>query len=169
MRPGDAVEMKACGGLQVDLRPQTKQIRFRSAIIKKFGLIAGGSGIAPMLQLIRAALNPPYSDSFETIRLIYAAEDERELTYKHLLRSYQRQTPDKFTCDFVLNNPPEGWTEGVGYIDKAVLQHALPPPSKDLLIAICGPPVMQRSAKRYLHELGYSDKLVHTVDEGMVY
>ncbi|KPA85957.1 putative mitochondrial NADH-dependent fumarate reductase-like protein [Leptomonas pyrrhocoris] len=165
MRPGDSVEMKACGGLHIDLRPQQKQMLYRKSVVRKFALIAGGSGVAPMLQIIKAALSRPYVDNVETIRLIYAAEDEYELTYRELLARYRKDNPDKFNVGFVLNNPPEGWTEGVGYVDRGSLQRLMPPPSKDLLVAICGPPVMQRSVVADLLALGYSSKLVRTIDE----
>ncbi|KPI83014.1 NADH-dependent fumarate reductase-like protein [Leptomonas seymouri] len=165
MRPGDSVEMKACGGLHIDLRPQQKQMLYRKKVVRKFALIAGGSGVAPMLQIIKAALSRPYVDNIEAIRLIYAAEDVYELTYRELLARYHKENPDKFSVSFVLNNPPEGWTGGVEYVDRSSLQRLLPPPSKDLLVAICGPPVMQRSVVADLLALGYSSKLVRTVDE----
>ncbi|KAG5492501.1 hypothetical protein JKF63_01079 [Porcisia hertigi] len=165
MRPGDSVEMKACGGLRIELHPQQRQMMYRKRVIKKLALIAGGSGVAPMLQIIKAALNRPYVDNIETIHLVYAAEDEHELTYRSLMKKYRSDNPDKFDCVFVLNNPPEGWTEGVGYVDRSTLQRFLPPPSKDLLVAICGPPVMQRSVVADLTALSYDAETVHTVDE----
>lgn len=166
MRPGDSVEVKACGGLEIDFDPVKKQIRFGKTIIRKFGLIAGGSGVAPMLQIIRASLARPFVDVIETIRLIYAAEDFMEITYREVLANYSKENPDKFKIDFVLNTPPEGWTGGVGYVDSSTLK-SLPPPSSDLMLAICGPPVMQRSVKSCLIAMGYNPKLVRTVDDVM--
>eukprot|EP00796_Vickermania_ingenoplastis_P005556 gene5556-4010_t len=167
MRPGDSVEIKACGGLEIDMDPVKKQIRFDKTVIRKFGLIAGGSGVAPMLQIIRAALNRPYLDNIESIRLIYAAENSHEITYRDVLTNYSKDNPEKLKIHFVLNSPPEGWTGGVGYVDHVSLQRTLPPPSSDLMIAICGPPVMQRNVKNDLLSLGYNPKLVRTVDENM--
>lgn len=166
MRPGDSVEIKACGGLEIDLDPPKKQIRFGKTVIRKFGLIAGGSGVAPMLQIIRASLNRPFVDAIDSIRLIYAAEDFNELTYREVLTNFSKENPEKFKIDFVLNRPPEGWTGGVGYVDSSTLK-SLPPPSSDLMLAICGPPVMQRTVKNCLIGMGYNPKLVRTVDENM--
>ncbi|CAD2214592.1 NADH-dependent fumarate reductase [Angomonas deanei] len=118
-----------------------------------------------MLQIIRAALSRPYVDHIESIRLIYAAEDEGELTYREQLQRYMEENPDKLSVAFVLNSPPEGWVGGVGYVVQGTLQKYLQPPEKDMLIAICGPPVMQDGVVRALHRLGYNEKLVHTVDE----
>ncbi|ORC84661.1 NADH-dependent fumarate reductase [Trypanosoma theileri] len=167
MRPGDSVEIKACTGLRIDRDPNTKQIIFRGHVIRQFGLIAGGTGVAPMLQIIRAALERPFVETTESIRLIYASEEYDELTYRSTLQDYAKSNPDKFACDFVLNSPPEGWTGGVGFIDRPSLQKTLQPPSDDLLVAICGPPAMQRAVRNTLLNMGYNPALVRTVDEDM--
>lgn len=167
MRPGDSVEIKACGGLEINLDATKKQIRYGNTVIRKFGLIAGGSGIAPMLQIIRASLSRPFVDTLDSIRLIYAAENYTELTYREVLTNFSKENPEKLKIEFVLNSPPEMWTGGVGYVDRALLRTNLPPPSSDMLLAICGPPVMQRSVKADLLSMGYHPKLVHTVDEEM--
>ncbi|RNF14887.1 NADH-dependent fumarate reductase-like protein [Trypanosoma conorhini] len=167
MRPGDSVEIKGCGGLRIEHNVEKKQFMFQKQPIRQFALVAGGSGIAPMLQIIRAGLSRPYVDKTESIRLLYAAEEYEELTYRDTLNGYVREFPDKFALEFVLNNPPEGWTGGVGFIDRASLQKTLQPPSNDLLVAICGPPAMQRAVKNELLMMGYSKALVHTVDDDM--
>ncbi|KAK7202044.1 NADH-dependent fumarate reductase [Novymonas esmeraldas] len=166
LQPGDAVEMKACGGLIIDRHFAARHFLFRGHKIRKLALIGGGTGVAPMLQIVRAALKKPFVDSMESVQFIYAAEDESELTYRSLLQSYEREYgSEKFRCHFVLNNPPAQWTEGVGFVDAALLRSAVQAPSNDLLVAICGPPIMQRAVKGILHSLGYNDNLVRTVDE----
>nr|CCC93537.1 unnamed protein product [Trypanosoma congolense IL3000] len=166
LRPGDSVEVKACGGLRIDLDPVKKHLLFKGTPVIRLGLISAGTGIAPMLQVIRAALSKPYVDNVESIRLIYAAEEYDTLTYRSILERFTQQYPDKFACDFVLNNPPEGWTGGVGFVDKKSLQKVLQPPSSEPLIAICGPPPMQRDVTNELLGMGYNKELVHTVDGG---
>ncbi|KAH9597349.1 FAD-dependent oxidoreductase 2 [Trypanosoma melophagium] len=167
MRPGDSVEIKACKGLRIERNPDKKQILFKGNVIRQFGLVAGGTGVAPMLQIIRAALERPYVDLTKSIRLIYGTEEYDELTYRSTLQDIARSNPDKFACDFVINNPPEGWTGGVGFVDRPSLQKILQSPSDDLLIAICGPPAMQRAVRNTLLNMGYNPELVRTVDEEM--
>ncbi|PWV11149.1 putative NADH-dependent fumarate reductase [Trypanosoma cruzi] len=167
MRPGDSVEIKSCGGILIERNPAKKQFLFHGHVIRQFGLIAGGSGVAPMLQIIRAALERPFVDTTESIRLVYTAEEYEELTYRELLHHYSKENPDKFSVEFSLNNPPEGWTGGVGFVDRPSLRKTLQPPSNDLLIAICGPPAMQRAMKNDLLAMGYNPALVHTVDDDM--
>ncbi|KAH8608043.1 Oxidoreductase NAD binding domain [Trypanosoma vivax] len=116
-----------------------------------------------MLQIIRAAFQKPYASTIDSVRLIYASEDFESLTYRKILADYAEKNRDKFACRYVLNNPPEGWTEGVGFISRKSLQSTLQPPSDDLLVAICGPQVMQRSVKTELLDMGYDPELVQTV------
>ena len=166
LQPGDAVEMKACGGLVIERRFAARHLFFRGHKIRRLALIGGGTGVAPMLQIIHAALKKPFIDGIDSIHFIYAAEDVSELTYRNLLESYESAYgSDKFKCHFVLNNPPAQWTDGVGFVDGALLQTAVQAPSNDLLVAICGPPIMQRVVKGTLATLGYNMNLVRTVDE----
>lgn len=165
LKPGDAVEMRGCGGLIIDRFPEKKQLFIEGRPIRKLGLIAGGSGVAPMVQIMRAALKKPYVENIDSIDLIYAVEDVRELTYRRVLEDYQRDHKHKLRTHYILNNPPAGWTGGVGFVDRNVLSQSLPQPSKDLLIVICGPPVMQRVIKATLVLLGHDDHMVRTVDE----
>ncbi|EAN81600.1 putative NADH-dependent fumarate reductase [Trypanosoma cruzi] len=165
LEPGDAVEMKGCGGLVIERRFSERYLYFSGHALKKLCLIAGGTGVAPMLQIIRAALKKPFLENIESIRLIYAAEDVSELTYRELLEHHQRDSKGKFRSIFVLNRPPPIWTDGVGFIDKKLLSSSVQPPAKDLLVAICGPPIMQRVVKTCLKSLGYDMQLVRTVDE----
>lgn len=99
--------MKACGGLVIQRRFSDRHFYYKSNKIRKLALIAGGTGVAPMLQIISASLKKPFVDTIESIRLIYAAEDAAELTYRSLLEKYQQEYgADKFKCHFVLNHPP---------------------------------------------------------------
>nr|CCC90369.1 unnamed protein product [Trypanosoma congolense IL3000] len=165
LEPGDAVEMKGCGGLVIERRLSDKHFVFAGHIINKLCLIAGGTGVAPMLQIIQAAFKKPFIDSIESVHLIYAAEDVTELTYREVLEERRRESHGKFKKAFVLNRPPPLWTDGVGFIDRGILTNHVQPPSDNLLVAICGPPVMQRVVKMTLKTLGYNMNLVRTVDE----
>jgi flavocytochrome c len=165
LRPGDAVEMKGCGGLTIERVPSLHQLRVDKQPLKKIAMIAGGTGVAPMIQIIRAALKKPYVDFLERISLIYAAEEIGELTYRSVMERYEKESFGRFSCTYVLNHPPPGWVGGVGFVDRDVLQTAVPQPSNDLLIAICGPPVMQRAVVSTLLAIGHQKRTVRTIDE----
>lgn len=165
LRPGDAVEMKACGGLTIERNAQLHQLRIDKQPLKKIAMIAGGTGVAPMIQIIRAALKKPYVDFLERISLIYAAENVSELTYRSVMEKYEKESFGRFSCTYVLNHPPPGWVGGVGFVDKDVLQASVPAPARDLLVVLCGPPVMQRAVTATLLSIGHAKHLIRAIDD----
>jgi cytochrome-b5 reductase len=76
LQPGDTLDFKGpLGGLKLDIKTPGK--------IKRIGLIAGGCGIAPMIQIIRSVLH--YKRHDMQIKLLYGAVNEDELVFKDLL------------------------------------------------------------------------------------
>eukprot|EP00760_Papus_ankaliazontas_P001438 PhM_4_TR10474/c0_g1_i3/m.69464 len=163
MQPGDAVEMRACGGLVIERVPSIPALVFDNTPLRSIVMIAGGSGVAPMIQIIRGAIKPPYYDAIEHLSLIYSAENVEELTYNDVLRSLAESYP-KLNTHYVLNNPPQGWTEGVGFVDKDVLLQQVPPPNEHQLIVICGPLPMQRAMWHTLSSLGHDTRKIKFID-----
>lgn len=64
---------------------------------------------------------------------------------------------ERFRVYYVLNNPPEGWTGGVGFVSKAQVENYMPAanPHNDIKILLCGPPPMMTAMKKHLQELQY--------------
>ncbi len=122
-------------------------------------LIAGGSGIAPLMAMLRhraavksrmPALLIFSSRSFDGI--IYRAELERlaasdsELTVVHTLTRQQ----------------PPGWSGPTRRIDRDMLKEIGTPPAARPHIFICGPTQLVESAARGLLELGHERTLIKT-------
>lgn len=121
---------------------------------KKIGMIAGGTGITPMLQVIRAILKNP-EDRTE-LWLIFANQTESDI----LLRKELEDIPtDRFHLFYTVDRPTEGWKGGVGFINTEMCKNNLPPAGPDSLILLCGPPPMLKFAcEPALKELGYTEK-----------
>jgi len=78
-------------------------------------MIAGGTGITPMLQVARAILRGRSKGDTTEVNLIFANVDEKDI----LLRGDIDQLVDedsRFKVHYVLNNPPENWKGGVGFV-----------------------------------------------------
>lgn len=108
---------------------------------KKIGMIAGGTGITPMLQVIRAILKNP-EDKTE-LWLIFANQTEEDI----LLRKELEAIPsERFHLYYTLDRPPADWKYGSGFINTAMCRDHLPPPDPDTMIFVCGPPPMIKFA-----------------------
>ncbi len=102
---GDKMKVKGPKGAMV----------YTPNMVKSFGMIAGGTGITPMLQIIRAVLRGRKSGDRTEINLIFANVNEEDILLKEDLDTLAKQD-DKFHLYYVLNNPPEGWQGGVGFV-----------------------------------------------------
>lgn len=108
---------------------------------KKIGMVAGGTGITPMLQIIRAILKNP--DDKTELWLIFANQTEEDI----LLRKELEEIPkDRFHLFYTLDRPPENWKYGSGFINPEMCEKHLPSPGPESMIFVCGPPPMIKFA-----------------------
>jgi cytochrome-b5 reductase len=85
---------------------------------RRIGMIAGGTGITPMLQIIKAIIRGrPRNGGNDTTRidLIFANVNPDDILLKDELDALAKED-DNFNIYYVLNNPPEGWKGGVGFV-----------------------------------------------------
>lgn len=101
-------------------------------------MIAGGTGIAPMIQIIRACLRN--SADHSKITLIYANVNADDILLKAELDELQQiHGVDNFRIYYVLNNPPPGWNGGVGFVTKEHIKEHIPDPATaDSKLLLCG-------------------------------
>jgi cytochrome-b5 reductase len=84
-------------------------------MVRHFGMIAGGTGITPMLQIVRAIIRGRPTGDTTQVDLIFANVTEQDILLKEDLDALARE--DKaFRVHYCLDKPPEGWTGGVGYV-----------------------------------------------------
>ncbi|KAI1330455.1 hypothetical protein F5Y16DRAFT_363228 [Xylariaceae sp. FL0255] len=123
-------------------------------MVRHFGMVAGGTGITPMLQVIRAIIRGrPTGDKTE-VDLIFANVSPSDILLKEDLD--QLASEDKgFRVHYVLDKPPEGWTGGVGYVTADMVTKWLPKPAPDVKILLCGPPPMISGLKKATESLGF--------------
>lgn len=96
------------------------------------------------------------------LNLVYAAEGEADLAFMTILTEMQERFSEHFRFYPVLNQPPLGWTEGVGFVTPEIIQEKLVyPPADDQLIVMCGPPIFEKIMKGYLDRLGFAPHLYY--------
>jgi cytochrome-b5 reductase len=147
LKVGDTMKVRGPKGAMV----------YEENLCKRIGMIAGGTGITPMLQIIRAInrMRPKNGGKDTTkVDLIFANVDEKDILLKDQLDELNQQDPD-FNVYYVLNNPPEKWDGGVGFVTADMIKERLPAPGPDMKILICGPPPMVSAMKKATESLGY--------------
>ena len=124
---------------------------FTEGMARRIGMIAGGTGITPMISIIRAIIRRGLD---VVISLLFANKTIDDIILKNELDKYAVEN-SKFDRYYILNDPPDGWKMGTGRIDSHLMQSKLPEPSDDTVIFLCGPPMMQLDLRKKLLELGY--------------
>lgn len=125
---------------------------------KRYGLLAGGTGITPMIQIVQAALEDPNDTC--TFSLIYANKTEDDILCRDIMDEMVAGSKGRFTVHYTLDFPPEGWKHQKGFITAEMIKKCLPPPDLDPIIVMCGPPPMiQFACKANLEACGYAKNL----------
>ncbi|XP_063800565.1 NADH-cytochrome b5 reductase 2 isoform X2 [Pseudophryne corroboree] len=162
LKIGDTVDFRGPNGLLVykgkgkfAIRPDKKsEPQIKST--KHIAMMAGGTGITPMLQLIRHITKDP-SDNTKCY-LIFANQTEEDILLRAELDSVAKEHPDQFKLWYTLDRPPQGWKYGVGFVTAEMIKKHLPPPSENPLVLMCGPPSMiQFACQDNLTKLSYPE------------
>lgn len=143
LNPGDKVLFRGPKGA----------MQYRPGLCKKIGMVAGGTGITPMYQVIRAICEDE-RDTTE-ISLIYANRTEEDILLRQELDTFARRYPRNFKIYYMLDKPPADWAFGSGFVTQGVMAERFPEPCPDSKIMLCGPPGMVAAAKKALVNLGF--------------
>lgn len=147
MRVGDCLAVKGPKG----------RFKYQVGQVRAFGMLAGGSGITPMFQVARAILENPKDKT--KVHLIYANVTFEDILLKEELEGLSASYPDHFKVYYVLNQPPEAWNGGVGFVSKEMIKAHCPAPASDIKILRCGPPPMNKAMAAILNDIGYTDEM----------
>ncbi|XP_048865768.1 NADH-cytochrome b5 reductase 3 [Brienomyrus brachyistius] len=146
LRIGDTIDFRGPNGLLIykgkgvfAIKPDKKS----EPVLKKakhVGMIAGGTGITPMLQIIRAIMKDPADKT--VCYLLFANQSERDILLRSDLDEIEAQHSSRFKLWYTVDKAPEGWAYSQGFINEEMVRKHLPPPGEDTLILMCGPPPM---------------------------
>lgn len=137
MKPGDTLDMKG----------PIKKWDYQPNQFKEIGLIAGGTGITPMLQLIQRIMADPQDKT--RVNLLFANVREGDILLREYLDDLAAKRPNSFKVHYILEKhvfiinvvntrPPAGWNQGVGYVAENQLKEFMPKPSQGKVF-VCGP------------------------------
>ncbi|KAK1258974.1 NADH-cytochrome b5 reductase-like protein [Acorus gramineus] len=127
LKPGDVLEVKG----------PIEKLRYSPNMKKEIGMIAGGTGITPMLQIINEILKNPEDNT--KVSLLYGNISPDDILLKEKLDILAASHPN-LKVFYTVDNASKNWRGGSGYISEDMILKGLPAPGEDALILVCGPP-----------------------------
>jgi ferredoxin-NADP reductase len=122
-------------------------------------LVAGGSGIVPLMAMIR---HWRAASSSVPIRLLYSSKTIEDIIYRQELEELRRDHARLEVFHTLTREQPSGW-DGYGRrIDMRMLEEVAKPFGKNLRAYICGPTALVEGVANGLVALGVPSEQVRT-------
>jgi len=147
VQEGDELEVLGpSGNFTVEPRPLNE---------RHLVMIAGGSGITPIMSILETVLR---SEGGSRVTLIYGNRGWDDVIFRDRLAALCDEFGEQLLVDHVLEHPPEDWSSGKGLLSGDVLAARLEALSiqDDGLVRyfVCGPTPMMEAADEVLRQRG---------------
>ncbi|KAL4308129.1 hypothetical protein GQ457_01G027850 [Hibiscus cannabinus] len=124
---------------------------------KKLAMLAGGTGITPIYQVIQAILKDPKDET--EMYVVYANRTEDDILLKDKLDGWAKKHNRLKVWYVVQESIREGWQYSLGFISENILRYHIPEGSKDTLALACGSSSMiQFAVQPNLEKMNYDVK-----------
>lgn len=118
-------------------------------------LIAGGIGISPVMSVLRH-LHSTHDP--RPISLLYGARNLEQLVYADEISAIATQIG--LRTRFFLDEPPPGWSAGVGPLTEESVRAGLPDAPETCLCLVCGPTPLMLAVERWLLAAGVPSRQI---------
>ena len=122
-------------------------------------LVAGGSGIVPLMAMIRHRAN---SNSKVPTKLLYSSRSYSEIIYREELDHISANDPSLRVIHTLTRHQPPNWMSYGRRIDRAMLADTAWRPAEKPIAFTCGPTALVETVANHLLELGYEPERVKT-------
>jgi ferredoxin-NADP reductase len=154
VRERDLIEVRGPIGGYFVWTPETE---------RPLGLIAGGSGIVPLMSMLRyRATRRAAAKSVPPARLVYSARSAADLIYRAELDALAESDPDLQVAYTLTRSRPADFTGYTRRIDRSMLAETLWSPSASPVLYVCGSTPMVESVATLLVELGHAPADIRT-------
>jgi cytochrome-b5 reductase len=150
--PFGHIEYKGRGVFNVGRKDQ--------AAVSHIGMVAGGTGITPMLQIAAAVLKDAGDKT--VISLLFANQTEEDILVREMLEGLQAKHGDRFRLHLTLDRPPKNWGGYSGFVTEEMLSETMPPAGETSCVLMCGPPIMiDKAVRPNLEKIGFTKSQIH--------
>lgn len=158
-------------GSIVEVRGPVGRFKYTKNMHPHIGLIAGGTGLTPCLQVIRTVLQcPEYKDDTTSFTLFFQNRCEQDILLYDELENLRKTYKSRLQVIYFLSNvqnesfgstkSKSGDAEVRGYIQQSHINDKMSI-EKCPLVAICGPSGFHDSMKKLLVNVGHTDETVY--------
>jgi ferredoxin-NADP reductase len=150
LHPGDELEVRGPIGGWFTWRPEEGGPLL---------LVAGGSGVAPLMAMIRqrAAVRSP-----APVCLLYSSRTYEEIIFREELDRSAAANGDLMVDYTLTRSQPSGWQGYSRRIDRAMLEEVAWAPEEHPLVFVCGPTPLVESVATLCVGLGYTPERIKT-------
>lgn len=127
LKVGDTLEFKG----------PLKKIEYKPNMVQHVTMIAGGTGITPMMQVLHHALKNP--EDLTEFSLVFANISEKDILMKDWL-DFLTTRHNNLKIHYTIDKPSTEWKGDVGHVNEHMLQKYIAPPNTNTLVFVCGPP-----------------------------
>lgn len=125
-------------------------------------LVAGGSGITPIMSLVATTL---HQEPSARVTLVYGSRSERDVIFLERLTELVSASEGRLTVEHVLSDATPAWQGARGLLDGATLGARLAALGVDLPVVaecfVCGPTPMMDAARELLLSRGLPKERLH--------
>ena len=150
IKEGDALRFKGPYG----------KFAFDSSFEGDVILIGAGTGITPLMSIIRYCTDRPLPN---TLNLLYSVRTPESIIYRKELEDHKGKN-HHFDCTITVTRPDESqerWNGKIGRIDESMIQRAIPHPQTSVVF-ICGAKEFVFSMIEMLEGMGIKKEQIKT-------
>ena len=139
LKIGDKIRMKGPKGHMTwkgkggnfSVKPLGKPLQERQC--QYVGMLAGGTGITPMLQVLNAIFTNPGDSGIKGVKMIFANQTPDDILVRKELEELAAKHSDRFSLWYTVDRVKEGtkWNYSTGFIDKEMIEKHLSFPDKE--------------------------------------
>jgi ferredoxin-NADP reductase len=150
LRPGDKLELRGpIGGFFV----------WRATDSQPVLLIAGGSGVVPLMAMIR---HRAARMSSTPVRLLYSSRAFEDVIYREELDRLAAANDGLSVAHTLTRSQPSGWKGYARRVDAGMIADVAWPAADDPCVFICGPTSFVEAAAQLLVDHGYDPAWIKT-------
>jgi ferredoxin-NADP reductase len=153
------VEELRCGDQFESRGPIGGYFAWTIAIGGPLCVVAGGSGIAPLMAMLR---HRDRRNNRIPAVLLYSSRSLEDVIYRTELDSMARRDPYLQVVGTLTRKQPEEWTGYRRRIDTSMLADVCFPPDRNPKIYVCGPPSFVEDVSSSLIDLGHDARTIKT-------